>query len=325
VVVPPLPDDYQHLAGVQREHERGLLAKPNVVGVAIGHKHVGGEDTERLCILALVSTKVPRELLADDELVPARLGDVLVDVREVGVFQPQQRLTQRQRPAMGGLSISLASGGFGTLGTACYDDVQPGIPPRYYLLSCNHVLARLNLASPGEKVIQPAALDLGTSPADDIGTLARFIPLTFFNPSSPPPIVQVNFADAAIAEVALATVNREIHWIGYPRRWSVSALQAVKVGTILQKTGRTTGFTTGQVTAVNATFDVIYPPGNARFALQILTTKMSDNGDSGSLVCDVEGTGIGMLFAGSITDTAVSPLNFVEGGLGVRIAPQPLF
>lgn len=32
-----------------------------------------------------------------------------------------------------------------------------------------------------------------------------------------------------------------------------------------------------------------------------------------------------MLFAGSITDTAVSPLNFVEGGLGVRIAPQPLF
>jgi hypothetical protein len=302
------------------------MAKANVVGVAIGHKHVRGEDTGSLCVLALVSSKLPRELLADDDVVPAKLGDVLVDVREVGVYQPQQlaRLTQRLRPAFGGLSISHSSGGFGTLGTACYD-LQPGVPQHYFVLTCNHVIARLNLASPGEKVIQPAALDLGSSPADDIGVLARFAPITFFNPSSPPSIIPVNFADAAVAEVSLAAVNREIYWIGYPRRWSVNALKAVQVGTILQKTGRTTGFTTGEVTAVNATVDVIYPPGNARFALQILTSKMSDNGDSGSLVCNVDGTGIGMLFAGSTVDTVVSPLNFVEGALSVRIGPQPLF
>ena len=84
----------------------------------------------------------------------------------------------------------------------------------------------------------------------------------------------------------------------------------------MQKTGRTTGFTTGQVTAVNATVDVIYPPGTTRSGLQILTTKMSLDGDSGSLVSNLDGIGvIGMLFAGSTVDTVVSFFDLVERSL----------
>jgi hypothetical protein len=328
-VISTLPDEYQPLARVQRAHEQELLDKENVVGVGIGNKYVNGEDTGRLSIVVFVSRKMPPDSIPDDQMLPSGLEDVLVDVQETGFFQPQQVQglgTLRLRPAVGGVSVSHRNGGSGTLATACIDDLAPGIPSAYYLLSCAHVLALVNLSGLiGDPVIQPGGSDGGTFPADSIGTLTRVVPIQFpANPTQPQSTWPTNFVDAAIATCRFRDVNREVHWIGYPRTWTLSAIQALQVGSSLQKTGRTTGFTTGAVTALNAT--VIVGPygtaGSAKFALQIVTTSMATAGDSGSLVCNSEGVGIGLLFASSPAQSVVNELLSVEGYLGVRIGER---
>jgi len=54
---------------------------------------------------------------------------------------------------------------------------------------------------------------------------------------------------------------------------------------LVQKTARTTNYTTGRITAINATVHVGYGGGRvARFIDQIVTTNISAGGDSGSLV-----------------------------------------
>jgi hypothetical protein len=305
------------------------LDKENVVGVGIGNKYVNGEDTGSLSIVVFVSAKLPPDLIPEDQRLPSSLEDVLVDVQETGYFQPQQVQglgTLRRRPAVGGMSVSHRNGGSGTLATACIDDTVPGIPQRYYLLSNAHVLALVNLSGViGDPVIQPGGSDGGTFPADRIGTLTRTVPIQFpADPTQPQSTWPSNYVDAAIAECRFRDVNREVHWIGYPRTWTVSAIQALQVGSRLQKTGRTTGFTTGEITALNAT--VIIGPygtaGSAKFALQIVTTSMATFGDSGSLVCNSEGVGIGLLFASSPAQSVVNELPFVEGFLGVRIGER---
>ncbi len=52
-----IPDDFVDLADVQDRYEEELLAKPNVVGVALGNKITGGEDTGEKAIAVLVETK----------------------------------------------------------------------------------------------------------------------------------------------------------------------------------------------------------------------------------------------------------------------------
>ena len=95
---------------------------------------------------------------------------------------------------------------------------------------------------------------------------------------------------------------------------------APKVGDIVQKTGRTTNFTTGRVTNINGTVNVNYGGGNvAKFCRQIITTDMSAGGDSGSLVTDREEGAVGLLFAGSATRTIVNNILYVQALLRVRV------
>jgi len=57
----------------------------------------------------------------------------------------------------------------------------------------------------------------------------------------------------------------------------------------------------------------------ARFARQILTTRMSAGGDSGSLVLDLNERAVGLLFAGSPSVTVLNNILFVQSLLRVRI------
>lgn len=231
-------------------------------------------------------------------------------------------LTLRARPAMGGYSVGHFRITAGTIATGCYDwDAFPDVPARYYLLSNNHVLANSNVAAIGDPILQPGAFDGGTVPADVIGRLARFVPIRFIPPVPPVPL---NLVDAAIAEVQFHDLNREVYWIGHVK----TLYMQPKVGDIVQKTGRTTSFTTGKVTNINATIDVNYGSGRvARFARQILAqTKtgraMGAGGDSGSLVTTIDEEGVGLLFAGSPVITVINHLSFVQNLLKVRITEK---
>jgi len=244
-----------------------------------------------------------------------------------------QTLARRARPAMGGYSVGHKDITAGTIGTCVYDilpggTVSPpahgiGIPPKYYILSNNHVLANTNAGRPGDAILQPGPYDGGTDPADRIASLSRFIRIRMKH--SQPDLPQfTNLVDAAIAEGEFHDLNREIFWAGYVRGWRPKA--GVTVGTLVQKTGRTTNYTTGRITAVNATIDVGYSPGAvARFRDQIVTTNISAPGDSGSLVTTLDNVAVGLLFAGSPRlSTILNQIENVRSLLRVEVAQQIL-
>jgi len=87
--------------------------------------------------------------------------------------------------------------------------------------------------------------------------------------------------------------------IGVPK-----GVRQAQIDMLVQKSGRTTSHTKeGPITGIDATVGPIsYGPGkSAYFKDQIIVSKpgFSAGGDSGSLVLDMEGYGVGKLFAGS--------------------------
>jgi hypothetical protein len=241
-------------------------------------------------------------------------------------------LARRARPAEGGYSVGHYKITAGTLGTCVYDILPGGttgsppahgvgIPPRYYILSNNHVLANTNAASVGDPILQPGPFDGGTDPADRIATLSRWVPITLEPPT--PRALHRNIVDAAIAQGQFHDLDREIFWSGYVNGWRRKA--NVAVGQLVQKTGRTTNFTTGRITAINATVDVGYGGGRvARFRDQIVTTNISAGGDSGSLVLSLDNVAVGLLFAGSSVATIVNQIENVRSLLRVEVAQRVL-
>lgn len=220
-----------------------------------------------------------------------------------------------------------------------------------YILSNNHVLARSNNGTIGDAILHPGLIDQDASdgdsvctqdPSDTVAYLAGFIPLQFkkgLGPGAP-----TNQADAAIAMIDTSAVRNDgaILDIG---TLSGNTLAAV-VGQPVQKSGRTTGQTFGQVAAVNVTVDVGYSTecGGAanlvaRFVNQIRITpgSFSAGGDSGSVIVESDGVdpgdgrprAIGLLFAGSSSSTLANPIDAALAGLNTTMVggsgggPQP--
>jgi S1-C subfamily serine protease len=324
----------------QSEEGEEIFNRPNVVGMGVGPKVTSGQATGQNCAKVLVSQKLPSELIASGDMVPPTVGGTATDVEEVGellaghdgidslegqdpatlqdvaTIEGQDAgalaLKWRVRPVEGGYSVGHYRITAGTYATAVYDrSAYPGVPARYYVLSNNHVLANSNNARVGDPILQPGPYDGGTYPQDVIARLSRWVPIHFL------PSTTRNYVDAAIAEGPFQFLDREIYWVGYVKgfrnNWPA-------INETLQKTGRTTNWTTGQVTAINATVNVGYGGGKvARFHGQIVTRRMGGPGDSGSLVLDLNENAIGLLFAGSSTHTIINHIVFVQNLLGIRL------
>ncbi len=327
-----------HIAAVDEFLDR---RPANVVGLAEGIKWKNGTPTGEPALLVLVTNKIAPDELSAKDLAPPSLGGMQTDVLDVGyVFAGGdaissgagiQTLAKRSRPAQGGYSVGHKNITAGTIATCVYDilpggSLNPpthgvGIPAKYYILSNNHVLANSNAASLGDAILQPGPFDGGTDPADRIATLSRYVPITM---SPATPLAQHNnLVDCALAEGQFHDLSRAVYWIGDVRGWRRKA--NVTVGTLVKKTGRTTNFTTGRVTAVNATIDVNYGGGNvARLKDQIVTTNMSAGGDSGSLVLSLDNVAVGLLFAGSSSSMIANQIENVRSLLKIEVAEQIL-
>jgi len=129
-----------------------------------------------------------------------------------------------------------------------------------------------------------------------------------------------------VAAADLRDIDRDIFWIGEVRGWRRKA--RVLPGATVYKTGRTSGWTTGRILAVNVTIDVNYPIGNAlyvsRFGEQIVTPRMASGGDSGSLVLIDDNVAVGLLFAGSNRIAVCNQIENVRSLLGVEVAQRIL-
>jgi PKD repeat protein len=224
----------------------------------------------------------------------------------------------RERPAPNGFSIGHPDITAGTMGA-----VVRGAGDVCYALSNNHVLANSNDASIGDNALQPGPFDGGSDPADAIGTLADFQPISFSSN---------NQMDAAIAELfdaSSVTGSTPGYAYGAPGTSTVSA----SVGMSVQKFGRTTSHTTGQVAETNVTVNVCYVPRGpfncaaaATFVNQFTVTpgSFSAGGDSGSLIVTDNGSTnpVGLLFAGSDTRTIANPIGPVLGRFNAVIEPN---
>jgi S1-C subfamily serine protease len=333
----------QEIARTQASVADEWMRKANVVGLGVGLKERAGRLTDEISLCVFVSHKLPAGVLDPHDLVqktktpPKEVTEAIkgaegrqisTDVVEVGqIFAGEahtgnRSLTGRMRPAMGGFSVGHRDITAGTIATAVYDRPRDGygIPRSYYILSNNHVLANTNAGNLGDPILQPGPYDGGTLPGDVIGHLSRFVPIEL-GPSVPLD-KQRNLVDAAMAEVSFEACDRKIYWIGYLNGWRTS--DDVPLGLLVQKTGRTTNYTTGKVSYIHATVDVNYGGGRtARFRDQILTTEMSAPGDSGSLISDLDGRAVGLLFAGSNRVTVANYIEHVQNLLNIVIAENP--
>jgi len=374
------------LLEAQRRFQEALLARSNVVGVAVGYRETAGQFTDELAVVALVQQKKPKDALHAADLVPPELDGAQTDVLEIGVMRAQQASTPRSRwrPVMpGGISLGHYQVTAGTLGGLVYDRTT-GEP---LILSNNHVLANSNDARPGDAIVQPGVTDGGSNPSDLIGHLLRFQPLVYvetaaqpsptppqptpppsgatppaaggsseaqgcfslvatlgtalskanspqalsqaqsaqpFAPAAPTSLafqqsVPENRLDAALARPAPgAQISPEVLGIG-----RIIGTGQPSLGMRVRKMGRTTNLTEGTVNLLNATIDVGYNtlagPRTARFVGQVITSGMSQGGDSGALVFEASsGRVVGLLFGGSGLASIFTPIDRVLDLLGVR-------
>jgi len=294
---------FERVKEVQERHTEALLARPGVVGTAVG---LGNDDNPAVVVL-LEHGAVGG--------IPAALEGIQVKKIVAGQIVARANTTMRwPRPVPIGVSTGHPDITAGTIG--CRVKTSSG---QLRALSNNHVFANQNHASIDDNVLQPGAYDGGTDPDDAIGTLVAFQEIDFSGGD--------NTIDAALAatngNVSAATPS---DGYGAP---STTVVQP-SVGLRVKKYGRTTILTTGRIEAVNATVNVGYDDGTARFIHQIIISpgSFSAGGDSGSLIVTRDGNNpVGLLFAGSIFYTIANPIQPVLDYFGVTIddgsGPQP--
>ena len=312
---------------MKRQHEASLLRKANVVAIGVGFKVAGSALTTEPAVVVSVIEKLPAAQLSPENLVPKTVGGVKTDVIETGEIVAFQDPRQKMRPARPGVSIGHFQITAGTLG--CLVRKNGGT----LILSNNHVLANSNNAQVGDAILQPGTADGGTA-ADQIGALTEFVPIAF-DGTPPPPIgclAQLlslfgikpkamqnepgnNKVDCALARPTTPDlVTPDILNIGVP-----AGVGTATLGTQVQKSGRTTGYTTSTIQQIDVTVSVNYGGPIATFTGQLMAGAMSQGGDSGSAVLDMDKRVVGLLFAGSATTTILNPIQFVISMLGIEI------
>jgi hypothetical protein len=307
---------------VQEAYTESLMARPGVVGTAVGYNQDGQLAVQVFVAAEAMAAGVPERLNGMPVVVEVT-GEIVAlrDLRDdpaadASAMAPTERF---RRPVPIGVSTGHPAVTAGTIGCRVKDRAG-----KLFLLSNNHVLANENLASIGDKAIQPGTFDGGVVSRDTIGTLRRFVRIDFCNPF--PPFCPPNLIDAAIARSSADLLGKATPSNGYgtPESTIVSA----SLGQRVMKYGRTTGQTRGRVSSLNATVDVRYDVGIARFVNQIIITGsgFSAGGDSGSLIVVARGSNarraIGLLFAGSSSVTVANPIGTVLNRLKVSIDGQ---
>jgi hypothetical protein len=327
---------------IKETHTPGLLQKRNVLGVGLGYKISRGENTGELSLVISVARKMPRTALEAQDLVPKALDGVKTDVVETGILRALSRRSQdlsprdRWRPVVPpGVSIGhykISAGTFGCL-------VRRG--EELLILSNNHVLANANDCEEWDPIVQPGPADGGTE-SDRIARLAVYVPIEFESGPSDcsaaslaadllnsiagalgsrhqlKPVkksASVNRVDAALAKpLSPNSVSNEILSIGVP-----TGVGTASLGTAVQKSGRTTGYTQGTITQIDATVRVDYYGPQALFTRQLVASPMSQGGDSGAAILDMDGHVVGLLFAGSNAVTILNPIGEVLSALAVDL------
>lgn len=315
-----LKEEAESLCKAARSWTRGH----GVQGMGVAYKTTNGQKTKQLSIKVYVEKKRPKSSCKKSELVPKKIkvsnladGELPTDVVEIGKMELQMN-TGRARPARPGVGLGHGSVQVGTFGCL----VRRRGSDRVHILSNAHVLANQGLAQLGDPILQPALGDGGQAATDELAQLSGWVPIQFTDSSFP------NLVDAAIAQVRKSSVRSDILGIGLP-----AGTAWVRIGSQVKKSGRTSGFTMGQVIDTNFRVSFLYknpgssPPGRmARAGLQdqVLCTRYSDAGDSGSAVLNQNNRVVGLHFAGSSSASAFNKIHHVMNLLDLELVTDHL-
>ena len=308
-------DEVHAAIAAQERHNASLLRIPGVVGTAVG---------------ILPNGKAGDRVLVTDvgvRNVPAFVDDVGVATQVTGLIVALSDPTLRARPAPIGFSVGHPAITAGTMGALVRNAAS-----QLFALSNNHVLANQNDAVIGDAMLQPGPFDGGTS-SDQIGTLADFQPINFSGGS--------NTMDAAIARITnpsdVSSSTPLDDGYGQPSSTIYGDANNDRVfddktallGLNVQKYGRTTKLTKGQITGINATISVCYEVfiifclKSATFVDQLIIEPgaFSGGGDSGSLIAsdDANKNPVGLLFAGGETSTIANRIDLVLNRFNVSV------
>lgn len=299
---------------------RQIVGSKNVVAIGISEKESKGKPTGHLALTFYVEKKVPLNKLRGDETVPPALPvsvsgarAIPTDVKVIGRIAPEVNATRR--PVQPGNSIGHLKVTAGTLGAF----VKRG--DQLLILSNSHVLANCGKAKKGDEIIYPGKHDGGKKPKDLVARLADFVQFETGGEF-------VNHVDCALAEPLesrLEEIKKEIKGLGLPKG-TIKARRGMKI----TKVGRTTGKTSGRVLDVNFRTVINYTGiGDVGFIDQVLCTRYTEGGDSGSLVIDIEsGKAVGLHFSGSAPEgenrgsSIFNPIQAVLDALGVKLVTK---
>lgn len=285
------------------------LRQDGVVGTAIGVDGQG-HAVLKVYLTELGAAAFPT-FVKGIEIVPEVTGRFVALPAEETAVDPTGNFA---RPVPIGVSGGHGDVTAGTIGARATDG------ERTFALSNNHVFAANNGGKTGDNLLQPGVVDGGRDPDDAFGTLYDYEPIKFCGRLG----CELNEIDAAIALTSEDDLGSSTPDGGYgsPQRWT----QEATLGLNVQKYGRTTGHTTGKVSGINATIDVGYRVGTARFEGQIVITGngFSAGGDSGSLIVTkglllADRRPVGLLFAGTATSTIANPIDVVLDRFGIQI------
>lgn len=288
-----------------------LLDHPDVHGIGIGYKTVGGKKTDELALVVHVYRKRPKAEVDPSRLLPRTLTvppreateeiTVPVDVREkpvpieevdCGTCDEDTRL--RRRPVVGGYSGGPIDQSGGTLGGWLWDTITE----QFVVISNEHVLG----STGGTAVVQPAVADGGSDPADTIGAVVRAGTLDVAI-AAPSEGVEIDCAiicsSPAVFETTDAFLEMEI-----------------------EKVGRTTGLTCGLVELID--YDSNHYGSHNDLWISGDGSDFSLPGDSGSLYVErVNPNGdswkriVGIHWGGAADDGVGHPIGAVMADLSL--------
>jgi hypothetical protein len=299
------------------ESVRRIIKTKNIVAIGISEKISGGKRVGKLALTFYVERKVPLEELKKELAVPVTVPDPLggpepipTDVKVIGKMRPELNATRKRFQP--GNSIGHVDAMAGTLGAVVTKNGT------FHVLSNSHVLALGGLARRGDSVVYPGAADGGAMTADLVAKLTSFKKFVAGDGYH-------NRVDCAIAKPTaerLGDLMAEIKGLGLPKG-TIKPERGMKV----IKVGRTTGKTTGEVQDVHFRFTLDYEGdiGEIGFLDQVLCSRYTDDGDSGSLVIDkATGRAVGLHFAGANGGSVFNPIDDVLKALGVKLVTKSI-
>ncbi|HKH49689.1 MAG TPA: hypothetical protein VKM72_33945 [Thermoanaerobaculia bacterium] len=236
-----------------------------------------------------------------------------VDIREIGDIEGIAK-PPRVRPLVAGISVGNEFGEVGTLGCLVR---KRGTTAPFFILSNNHVLARLDSASPGEAILQPAFLDQSGSGPFGVAEFGEAVAL---KPTA-------NVVDAAIVPLLAGVTFDTRALFGVTERLAGQRAADLREDEPVSKVGRSTQKTTGTIKAWGLS-GLLVKLGSLQFEfdeqIEIVPdlTQFCDDGDSGSIVVDAANLAVGLLFSKSrATEHAyANPIDRVFSKLGIELA-----